>query len=141
ALITSWLAVPVLLLLTVFGVLVVTATPVHQIPTRLKLLRDTLLLRKQPEPEPEVEPLEPLNRTRPRRRQAVALTNQGAPPDLDPVVVEHVPPPDAVIPPQHTPAPTTAEQLAFKSDYALPPPELLGKGTAPKSRSAANDEI
>src|SRR4051812_321468 len=141
ALITSWLAVPLLLLLTAFGVLVITATPVHQVPTRLRLLRDKLLLRKPPEEEAEPEPIEPLNRTRPRRRQAVALTQQDAPPDLDPVVVEHAPTPDAVIPPQHTPAPTTAEQLAFKSDYALPPPELLGKGTAPKSRSAANDEI
>ncbi|MDT7571503.1 MAG: segregation ATPase FtsK/SpoIIIE, family [Actinomycetota bacterium] len=141
ALITSWLAVPVLLLLAVFGVLVITATPVHQVPARLKLLRDRLLLRKPPEAAEEPEPLEPLNRTRPRRRQAVALTQQDAPPDLDPVVVEHAPQPDAVIPPQHTPAPTTSEQLAFKSDYVLPPKELLGKGTAPKSRSAANDEI
>jgi S-DNA-T family DNA segregation ATPase FtsK/SpoIIIE len=141
ALITSWLAVPVLLLLAVFGVLVITATPVHQVPTRLKLLRDNLLLRKPAEEAAEPEPMEPLNRTRPRRRQAVALTQQDAPPDLDPVVVEHAPQSDAVIPPQHTPAPTKAEQLAFKSDYVLPPSELLGKGTAPKSRSAANDEI
>jgi S-DNA-T family DNA segregation ATPase FtsK/SpoIIIE len=141
ALITSWLAVPVLLLLAVFGVLVITATPVHQVPTRLKLLRDRLLLRKPAEEEVEPEPIEPLNRTRPRRRQAVALTQQDAPPDLDPVVVEPAPQPDGLIPPQHTAAPTKAEQLAFRSDYLLPPPELLGKGTAPKSRSAANDEI
>ncbi|MDX6198388.1 MAG: segregation ATPase FtsK/SpoIIIE, family [Actinomycetota bacterium] len=142
ALITSWLAVPVLLLLAVFGVLVVTATPVHQIPTRLTLLRDKLLLRKPVEPEAEPEPLEPLNRNRPRRRQAVALTQQDPPPDLDPVVVEPAAPtPDAAVPPQHTPAPTRAEQLAFRSDYVLPPSELLGKGSAPKSRSAANDEI
>src|SRR5690349_17129995 len=142
ALITSWLAVPVLLLLAVFGVLVITATPLHQVPARLKLLRDKLLLRKPPEEAVEPEPIEPLNRTRPRRRQAVALTQQEPPPDLDPVVVEAAAPaPDAVVPPQHTPAPSRAEQLAFKSDYVLPPPELLGKGTAPKSRSAANDEI
>src|SRR3954451_178328 len=95
ALITSWLAVPVLLLLAVFGVLVITATPVHQVPARLKLLRDKLLLRKPPEEEAEPEPIEPLNRTRPRRRQAVALTQQDAPPDLDSVVVEHAPQPDA----------------------------------------------
>ncbi|MFN2522274.1 MAG: DNA translocase FtsK [Mycobacteriales bacterium] len=131
--ITPWLAVPVLLLLAAFGVLVVTATPVHQVPQRLKHLRDRLLLRK-PAPEPEVpEPLEPLNRTRPRRRQAIAL--QDDPPDLDPVVQE---PP---APPQHTPAPKKAEQLVLKGDYALPPAELLATGTPPKSRSAANDEI
>ncbi|MDT7545673.1 MAG: segregation ATPase FtsK/SpoIIIE, family [Actinomycetota bacterium] len=141
AMITSWLAVPVLLLLAVFGLLVVTATPVHQVPTRLKLLRDTLLLRKPP-PEPEPVPeLEPLNRTRPRRRQAVALQNQDAPPNLDPVVVDHSKPAEPVVPPQHTPAPKSAEQLTLKGDYALPPPELLGTGTPAKSRSAANDEI
>jgi S-DNA-T family DNA segregation ATPase FtsK/SpoIIIE len=141
ALITSYLAVPVLILLALFGLLVITATPVHQVPTRLKLLRDKLLLRKPPEAEPEPEPMEPLNRNRPRRRQAVALTQQEAPPNLDPVVVEHPPQSDVVVPPQHSPAPTKAEQLAFKSDYVLPPSDLLGKGTAPKSRSAANDEI
>jgi S-DNA-T family DNA segregation ATPase FtsK/SpoIIIE len=141
ALITSWLAVPVLLLLTAFGLLVITATPVHQVPTRLALLRDKILLRKPPEPEEEPEPLEPLNRTRPRRRQAVALNEQDEPPNLDPVVVEHAPHPDAVVPPQHTPAPSHAEQLAFKGDYVLPPSELLGKGTPAKGRSAANDEM
>ncbi|GAC1442515.1 MAG: DNA translocase FtsK [Mycobacteriales bacterium] len=142
ALITPWLAVPILLLLTAFGVLVTTATPVHQIPERLKLLRDKVLLRKPP-PEPEPLPeIEPLNRTRPRRRQAVALTNQDEPPNLDPVVVEpRAISPDAVVPPQHTPAPKIAEQLTLKGDYALPPPELLGTGTPPRSRSAANDTI
>jgi S-DNA-T family DNA segregation ATPase FtsK/SpoIIIE len=42
---TAWLAVPVLLLLSLFGLLVVTATPIHQVPTGLKALRDTLLRR------------------------------------------------------------------------------------------------
>jgi len=135
------LAVPLLLLLTVFGILVTTATPVHQVPTRLRLLRDRLLLRRPPEPAPELEPLEPLNRTRPRRRQAVALTHQDAPPNLDPVVVEHAPKSEPVIAPPHTTAPTRAEQLTLKGDYALPPPELLGTGTPPRSRSAANDTI
>ncbi len=85
ALLTPWLAVPLLLLLTAFGLLVVTATPVQQVPSRLAALRDALLLRKKPEPEPaELEPLAPLQRTRPRRRQGMAV--QDDPPDLDPVV-------------------------------------------------------
>src|SRR4051812_27520268 len=141
AAITPWLAVPVLLLLAVFGLLVVTAAPVHQIPERLKLLRDKLLLRK-PAPEPEELPdIEPLNRTRPRRRQGIAV--QDAPPDLDPIVADKAPEaiPAPEPPPAHTPAPTKAEQLVLKGDYALPPPELLATGTPPKSRSAANDEI
>ncbi|MEU8959239.1 DNA translocase FtsK [Streptomyces sp. NPDC048518] len=47
------LAVPLLVLLTVFGLLVVTATPVNAIPQRLRLL-GTKLGVVQPEPEAEV---------------------------------------------------------------------------------------
>ena len=144
AALTAWVAVPALLLLAAFGLLVVTATPVHQIGTRLALLRDTLLLRPKPAPPaPELEPLAPLQRTRPRRRVGV----QEAPEDLDPVLraepVEPVAPRDyaASEPPPHTPLPKKAEQLLLKGDYLLPPDDLLGAGTLPKKRSAANDEV
>ncbi len=143
ALLTPWLAVPVLLLLTAFGLLVVTATPVQQVPTRLRDLRDTLLLRKKSEPQETsgLEPLAPLNRTRPRRRQGIAV--QDAPPDLDVVVTGPAPDPEpeAPEPPPHTPSPPRAEQLVLEGSYLLPPPELLATGTPPTSRSAANDEI
>jgi S-DNA-T family DNA segregation ATPase FtsK/SpoIIIE len=135
---TGFIATPLLLLLAGFGLLVVTATPVHQVPTRLKQLRDKLLLKPPPpEPEPEPEPMAPLNRNRPRRR--VALT-QEEPVDLNVVVTAEdtrVAPAEA---PVHTPAPKKAEQLVLKGDYALPPAELLGVGSPPKKRSAANDE-
>jgi S-DNA-T family DNA segregation ATPase FtsK/SpoIIIE len=39
---TPWVTVPLLLLLAFFGVLVITATPVHQIPARLRSLHDRL---------------------------------------------------------------------------------------------------
>jgi S-DNA-T family DNA segregation ATPase FtsK/SpoIIIE len=42
---TVWLAVPVMVLLSVFGLLILTATPVHQVPERLTELRDRVLLR------------------------------------------------------------------------------------------------
>ena len=42
---TVWLTVPLLVLLGLFGLLVVTATPVNAIPQRLKELRDKLLRR------------------------------------------------------------------------------------------------
>ena len=44
-------------------------------------------------------------------------------------------------PPAHTPVPPVVEQLVLKGDYVLPPADLLGAGTPPKKRSAANDEI
>ena len=44
---TTWVAVPVMVLMVGFGVLVLTATPVHQVPERLAELRDRLLLRSQ----------------------------------------------------------------------------------------------
>jgi DNA segregation ATPase FtsK/SpoIIIE, S-DNA-T family len=49
---TNLVAIPLLVLLTLFGVLVTTATPVYAIPTRLGTLRDRLLLRK---PDAEAE--------------------------------------------------------------------------------------
>ncbi|MFD0820174.1 DNA translocase FtsK [Micromonospora zhanjiangensis] len=47
-------------------------------------------------------------------------------------------------PPEHSPPPTRAEQLAMTGlggDYTLPPASLLAKGGAPKTRSRANDEV
>ena len=144
-LLTPYIAVPVLLLLATFGLLVVTATPVHQVPRRLVQLRDKALLRPPlvvAEPEVGLQALAPLNRSRPRRRVGVLVGVQPPPEDLNPVVVAE----DdrarvaAELPP-HTPVPKKAEQLVLKGDYLLPPPELLGAGTPPRKRSAANDEV
>ncbi|HEY7175942.1 MAG TPA: DNA translocase FtsK 4TM domain-containing protein, partial [Micromonosporaceae bacterium] len=41
--VSSWVAVPVLVMLTGFGLLVVTATPINRIPSRLARLRDMAL--------------------------------------------------------------------------------------------------
>jgi S-DNA-T family DNA segregation ATPase FtsK/SpoIIIE len=48
SLLGAWVAVPLLLLLSGFGLLVVTATPVHRIPDRLMLLWDLATLRERP---------------------------------------------------------------------------------------------
>ncbi len=53
--VTAWVAVPLLLLVAGFGLLVVTATPVHQVPERFAALRDRLLLREPLIPEEPAE--------------------------------------------------------------------------------------
>jgi S-DNA-T family DNA segregation ATPase FtsK/SpoIIIE len=132
---SAFVAVPVLVLLGLFGLLVVTATPVHQVPERLTLLKNKLLLKPTVEPEPEPEPLPPLNRTRPRKRQG---SMQETPEDITPVLTGEDT--RAPAPPEHTSPPKKAEQLQLKGDYLLPPAELLAAGPPPMKRSKANDE-
>ncbi|MCW2681140.1 MAG: cell division FtsK/SpoIIIE [Frankiales bacterium] len=145
---TAWLAVPVLVLLALFGLLVVTATPMHQVPDGLRALRDKVLRRTPVEEVPSAdapEPLEPLRRRSPRRRVG-ALAQQDTPEDASPVVVEPValaPDPEPE-PKPFVPLPKTVEQLQLTPEeggYQLPPPDLLAAGTPPKKRSAANDEV
>jgi S-DNA-T family DNA segregation ATPase FtsK/SpoIIIE len=69
---TAWLAVPVMVLMVGFGVLVLTSTPVHAVPERLGELRDRLLMRQ---PDDDVidlvaEDRHDLNEPMPRRRFA-----------------------------------------------------------------------
>ena len=128
---TPYIAFPLLALVAVFGLLVVTATPVHQVPARLTLLKNKLLLKPPPAPEPEPE-------AKAKRAPRPKIAIQDDPVDLDPVVLA---PPPAAVAVTPTPVPKRSEQLVLKGDYALPSPDLLGKGTPPKARSAANDEI
>ncbi|HEY0642935.1 MAG TPA: DNA translocase FtsK 4TM domain-containing protein, partial [Nocardioides sp.] len=62
---TSYVVVPLLALLAIFGILIITATPVYQIPVRLAALRDKALGRT---PAPEVADEEPTKPVRTRRR-------------------------------------------------------------------------
>ncbi|MDH6460503.1 hypothetical protein M2302_000658 [Micromonospora sp. A200] len=155
AAVTAWVAVPLLILLLVFGLLVVTATPINKIPERLGLLAGTLVA-PPPDPEAEEDPAAKPARRRPAKRTA--------PPPLDPddlddedavnlqdtLVLPRKPPAKVpasrkpVEPPEHSPAPTRAEQLALTGlagDYTLPPANMLSGGAAPKTRSKANDEV
>jgi S-DNA-T family DNA segregation ATPase FtsK/SpoIIIE len=166
--VTAWVAVPLLVLLLLFGLLVITATPISKVPERLMLLTDVLLGRSSSrapaEPVAEAEPAEddaetPVKTRRPARRRQGSLADIGLDPDApgdedeDPILHDTVPVPRGTkipggrkppVPPEHSPLPTRAEQLEISSvpgDYRLPPPSLLGKGSAPKTRSRANDEI
>jgi S-DNA-T family DNA segregation ATPase FtsK/SpoIIIE len=164
--VTGWVAVPLLVLLFVFGLLVITATPINKIPERVLLLVDVLLGRdtaRSPLPSPDLdldldddadEADVPAPRKRPSRRRQGSLADIGlAPPDDEPPVVEEddivhdvvpIPKSRKKPPPDHSPLPTRAEQLeitALEGDYHLPPPSLLATGAPAKARSRANDEV
>jgi S-DNA-T family DNA segregation ATPase FtsK/SpoIIIE len=128
-------AMPLLVLLAGFGVLVITATPLHAVPDRLR----TLGRKPAPEaPEPPPAEEEPLKRRRPSRNRVGAMA-EPEPVEPTPVV------PQFVAPPEHAPAPKAAEQLPLSSagnaGYVLPAPTLLREGTPPKAKTAANDTV
>ncbi|MEO3822025.1 DNA translocase FtsK 4TM domain-containing protein [Plantactinospora sp. B24E8] len=159
--ISAWVAVPVLVLLLLFGLLVVTATPINKIPERLGLLAGVVLGQpgtEQAESDEEEDSAarRPARRRPTTRPQPVALDDTDDPAGAD-ELANH----DTVVlprrarskvgaarkspePPEHSPPPTRAEQLALTGlagDYTLPPANLLRPGSAPKARSRANDEV
>jgi S-DNA-T family DNA segregation ATPase FtsK/SpoIIIE len=155
--VSPWLALALLLLLFGFGMLVVTATPVNKVPERLAHLRDLALGRTVADTgaEPESEPRPPVRlRRSTRRRQGVfaAPPEEAAPEEAAAATATR---PTVMIPkkpaargrldpPEHTPPPTRAEQLALtgaEGDYRLPPARLLKQGPPAKARSRANDVV
>ncbi|MEU2612078.1 DNA translocase FtsK [Micromonospora sp. NPDC007271] len=157
AAVTSWVAVPLLVLLLVFGLLVVTATPINKIPERLGLLAGSLIAPPEgADAEAEAGPKPARKRPAKRLPPPDPAEPDGELDDLDGVDLQ-----DTLVlprkrpakvpasrkpaePPEHSPLPTRAEQLALTGlagDYTLPPANMLGSGAAPKTRSKANDEV
>src|SRR3954452_12085427 len=97
--VTAWVAVPLLILLLLFGLLVITATPISKVPQRLMLLADILLGRstsRAPLPEHDDDQPEdtddeqgPVNTRRPARRRQGSLADIGLDPDSDEDPVVH----------------------------------------------------
>ncbi len=138
-------ATPALLMLTGFGLLVVTKTPVHAVPARLRAVRDRLLNRLPDalpvDEEPEDEPGK-LRRRPSRTRVAALASRDGDDTDDEPETTVVVPIPD---PPAARPLPKESEQLPLSSaghgGYVIPSLDLLPPGSPGKSHTAANDKV
>jgi S-DNA-T family DNA segregation ATPase FtsK/SpoIIIE len=163
-LLTVWVATPLLAMITIYGILVVTHTPVHEIPERARAVRDYLL----GEPEDDDESGSSARRTWLRRRghdfepqddepydtpllQDRAGRRKGAEPDdSETVAVQSQPGPNRTVakaepvePPPHSPLPQRVEQLALSGDitYTLPPSDALAQGSPHRIRSKASDQV
>ncbi|MEV6912176.1 DNA translocase FtsK 4TM domain-containing protein [Amycolatopsis sp. NPDC051071] len=159
--VTTWVAVPLLVLALLFGTLVFTGTPVREIPHRLRNwgldpeeIEEAEAERKAIHDErdavTEADP-KPVRLRKPSRRRQGAGDNAGEQLDIEAALAE---PPTPLRPPKPAakPAdvpekkPKKAEQplavtRTVEGDYKLPSPDLLKLGDVPKSRSKANDAM
>src|SRR4051794_15710003 len=155
--------VVLLVLLAFFGLLVLTATPVHQIPERLRELGDRMLGREyddedyddeDDEEEPEEQPRrgrrakaplsEDLLTTGPVDTAALDAAAEAVvhEPVEEPTPVRRPMPVDRTAPPEELEPITEPEQLRIQpveGDYVLPSVTMLRPGTPPRARSKSND--
>ncbi|GAA4738099.1 DNA translocase FtsK [Modestobacter marinus] len=164
----SIVTVLLLVLLAFFGVLVVTATPVHQVPERLREWADRQLGRDGDEDyddhdeyedeEPATQPVPRVRKSRKAAAPAVEDTLDTGAIDLGalddaPAAVVHEPAPEPVpvrrpaivdrtAPPEDLPPIEEPEQLRIQpveGAYTLPSVSVLRAGTPPRAKSKAND--
>ncbi|MFE3449241.1 DNA translocase FtsK [Nonomuraea sp. NPDC059194] len=157
SILTAWVTIPLLLLLSGFGVLVITATPVHRIPERLAELRH-LLFDKSAPPRQGSETAKKRVRTKkqdlpdgvkPYDSPVLAEKDRHSP-EIVPGLVDdepqEAPEPQRqpTAPPEPTPAPRKVEQLVLSPQagpYVLPDLQKLSTGTAPKPQTKANTTV
>ena len=147
-LITSVLAYPVLFIVFVFGVLVITATPVSEVFTRIASA-SSWLWSKRPERAEKVETDFEITDTPPFESPVVAEWNSPVEDEeLDEESFDEefpVEEPFATVPPtnENTVAVKRPEQLMLTADvkYELPAPDLLRAGPAAKAKSKVNEVV
>ena len=152
---TPYLAVPLLLLLAVFGLLVVTSTPVHQVKARLTGLLDHVPGHGSATGTEDADATQPI-RIRRRRRTPDLDPDMGDPAYDSPVLSDlpaEVPAQPAepdphlehadLTPPPHAALPRREEQLSLSGDvtYLLPASDMLKPGSPHKPRSRASDDV
>ncbi|SHF34844.1 FtsK/SpoIIIE family DNA translocase [Streptoalloteichus hindustanus] len=160
-----WVAGPLLILLAVYGVLVLTGTPVREIPDRLRQLTRAGHEAEDEHDEhgdeddgtrdagPAGEGAVRLRRPSRRRQAAMSEEPEADQLSLDDVEPEPAPEPArpartrasqvrAATPPAAAkPADRPALGRVVEGDYQLPPTTLLTAGDAPRARSRANDAM
>ncbi len=144
ALMTSLLAYPLLIAVFFFGILIVTATPISKVGSKLKVISVWLWSKKPTRNEEEFE----ITDTPPFESPVVAWNQE---PDDEITEDEFdeeftVEIPKAPLDSQLQPAPKSEkrpEQLLLTSDskYELPSQDLLKVGPAAKAKSKANDAV
>jgi len=157
--VTAYVALPVLLLVAVFGVLVVTGTPLHTVKARVVGLLvhdpgssesdDGLDITAD---ETSTDEAPKRKRRRKKNDDAEMALAETEPFSASPLVAETAPvdpsmadtgPIPVVRPPEPiTPAPRSTEQMRLGDGiYQLPAPKLLREGPPAKARSKANDSV
>lgn len=143
ALMTSMLAYPVLVVLFIFGLLVVTATPVSSLATRFKVVSIWLWSKRPERNEEEFE----ISDTPPFESPVVAWNahedeeeDEIDEDSFDEEFTVELPPP--VTSPASV-ATKRPEQLLLTGDskYELPPQDILKAGPAAKAKSKVNDGV
>ena len=139
---TPVLAYPVLAIIAIFGVLVVTATPVSEVFSRIGI-SSSWLWSKRPERRVKEEAFE-VTDTPPFESPIVAAWNEPESEeelDEDSFDEEFTVPIPTPLPAQ--PANKRPEQLLLTSDstYELPPADLLRAGPPAKAKSKANEAV
>ena len=152
---TPYVVAPLLVLVVAFGVLILSNTPIHAIPERVRALRDRVARR----PADPVDGAEDPKRHPRTERQADEPYEDPIVADPDDQAVDETPtPPPGVkrpVPPVDDvdespaervpmePLPARAEQLELAGDvlYSLPDSTVLREGTPHKARSQASDSV
>ena len=146
---TTVLAEPILYIVFIFGLLVITATPVSEVFTRITGA-GKWLWSKRPERAEKIEEEFEITDTPPFDSPVVAVWNEPEEEELDEESFDEeftVPVPVPVSPIIHTDVETgeakRPEQLLLTADvvYELPAPDILRAGPAAKAKSKANDSV
>ena len=144
---TTVLAEPILYIVFIFGLLVITATPVSEVFTRITDA-GKWVWSKRPERAEKIEEEFEITDTPPFDSPVVAVWNEPEEEELDEESFdEEFTVPVPVSPIVHTDLDTgqakRPEQLLLTADvvYELPAPDILRAGPAAKAKSKANDSV